>query len=68
MKKPFVSYDYEMLKVNVTPDEATGQLQRQEQTQLESHQKILEDLTYIQRKSHDALSKLGTLYFSHKIA
>lgn len=42
------------------PDEATGQLQRQEQTQLESHQKILEDLTYIQRKSHDALSKLGT--------
>lgn len=39
-------------------DEATSQLQRQENRQLESHQKILDDLLQIQGKSHDALNKL----------
>lgn len=42
-------------------DEATKQLQKQESTQFESHSKIVEDLTQIQQKSHDALEKLGTV-------
>lgn len=41
-------------------DEATSQLMKQEQSQLASHEKITQDLTYIQQKSHDALSKLDT--------
>ena len=40
-------------------DEATEQLKKQEDLQLESHGKIIEDLTNIQNKSHDALKKLG---------
>ena len=40
-------------------DEATEQLKKQEDMQLESHSKILTDLTNIQNKSHDALKKLG---------
>ena len=43
----------------VLVDRATDQLKKQEDTQLESHSKILEDLTNIQTKSHDALNKLG---------
>jgi len=40
-------------------DEATQQLRKQEDTQFESHEKIVADLTQIQQKSHDALHKLG---------
>ncbi|WAR15431.1 BMBL-like protein [Mya arenaria] len=34
------------------------ELQKQEATQFESHEKIVADLTHIQQKSHDALNKL----------
>ena len=50
--------------VGLLLDEATEQLKKQEDLQLESHGKIIEDLTNIQNKSHDALKKLGKHIFN----